>query len=121
MLTAFPEFMLQEDNEVVTDNKAGGMRGHVFDGANGMQMVIWDSTNGAGYCERHSHDYGEYCLILNGEYRLILDGKEEIMLRPGDETYIAPGVEHEGWYTEGYRSIDCFEKKRFTRRADVKK
>ena len=115
MENRYPAFLTQAANEVLTDDMAGGLQGFVFDGADGTQVVFWQSRNGqAGYCEPHSHDYGEYCHVLNGTYRLCMEGRE-ILLQPGDEICIAPGVEHSGWYSADYRAIDGFERHRFER------
>ena len=115
--TTFPAaFLINPANEVATDNMAGGMQGWVFTGANGEQVTLWVTRDGkGGYCEPHSHDYGEYCHVLSGEYRLVLDGEEVCTLKAGDELYMAPGVVHSGWYTGDYRAIDGFEQSRFKR------
>ncbi len=118
--TTFPaEFLMNAANEVKTDNKAGGMKGYIYDGTNGEQMVLWVTRDGkGGYCEPHSHEYGEYCHVLSGEYRLEIDGEEVCTLKAGDELYMEPGLVHSGWYTGDYRAIDGFEKKRFSRCAE---
>ena len=118
--TTFPaEFLMRPENEVVTDQKAGGMKGYIYEGLNGEQLALWVARDGkAGYCEPHSHDYGEYCHVLSGEYRLVLDGVEVCTLKAGDELYMEPGVVHSGWYTGDYRAIDGFEQRRFKRCGD---
>ena len=117
--THFPaEFLMLPSNRIVTDNGAGGLTGWLYDGASGVQIAMWVSDGEAGYCEPHSHDYGEYCLVLRGEYRLVIEGEEVGTLKPGDELYMAPGVVHSGWYTADYRAIDGFECKRFTREGE---
>ncbi len=115
--TTFPAaFLMNPANEIASDSKAGGLKGYLYEGVNGEQIALWVSRDGkAGYCEPHSHDYGEYCHVLSGEYRLVLDGEEVGTLKAGDELYMAPGVVHSGWYTADYRAIDGFEERRFHR------
>lgn len=115
-LTFPAEFLKNSVNEIATDTKAGGLKGYVYEGVDGVQIALWVARGGeGGYCEPHSHDYGEYCHVLSGEYRLVLDGEEVGTLKAGDELYMAPGVVHSGWYTADYRAIDGFEKPRFKR------
>ena len=118
--TLFPApFMMGKANEVLADSRGGGLHGWVYDGADRSQVALWIAEGGkGGYCVPHSHDYAEYCHVLSGWYRLEINGEDAGVLHAGDELYIEPGVVHAGWYSEDYRAIDGFEKRRFNRAGE---
>ena len=102
----FPAFMRRSCNKVKLSKQAGNMEGYVFEGTDGSQMVIWHSRNG-GRSEMHTHDYDEYCVVLQGTFVGSV-GEETITMGPGDECVIPAGVPHDGEYSPDYRAIDAF-------------
>lgn len=82
------------------------MEGYVFDGADGSQMVIWHSKKG-GRSLLHTHDYDEYCIVVQGKFTGIVGGRK-CCLGPGEECYIPAGISHGGVYSKNYRAIDAF-------------
>jgi|LFRM01.1.fsa_nt_gb quercetin dioxygenase-like cupin family protein len=107
----FPDFIRSEKNRV--PEAPEGMEGYVFDGADGSQIVLWENETG-GSVGLHTHDFWEYCLVLDGYYEGIIDGKP-VRLGPGDELVIPPGVPHEGKHSANYRAIDIFSGQRIKR------
>lgn len=112
-LTEFPKFLMHPANAAEVGGPSPGLKGYVFDGKDGSQLVMWTSTEG-GVSHPHSHDYDEYAIIIQGETTCLVDGKE-ITFRAGDECYIPAGVVHSGTFTKGYRAIDGFGGKRVKR------
>jgi len=110
----FPKFMRKPCNAVKLSKRSGNMEGYVFDGADGSQMVIWQSQKG-GRSEMHTHDYDEYCLVVQGTFIGTVGGKK-ITLGPGDEAFIPAGVPHDGAYSANYRAIDAFGGRRVERK-----
>jgi len=109
----FPAFMRRRCNAVRASPQAGGLKGYLFEGADGTQMVIWQSTAG-GKSEMHTHDYDEYAIVVQGTFTGTVGGKK-IKMKAGDECYIPAGVPHDGAYSANYRAIDAFGGKRLQR------
>jgi quercetin dioxygenase-like cupin family protein len=87
-----------------------GMEGSLFLGQNGTQVVFWecDTESEVG---PHSHDFDEYCLVVEGVCTEIVDGTEHV-LRKGDEILIPARSVHSARITPPYRAIDFFGGKR---------
>ena len=117
LLENFPAFLRAEVNEALSDDKSGDMKGYVYDGSDGSQIVLWDCPNG-GVSARHVHDFDEYAIIVSGSYTGFA-GDEKVILNPGDECFIPAGVWHEGTYSKNYRAIDGFANKRVKKKADM--
>lgn len=107
----FPEFIRNNKNRV--PDAPEGMEGFVFDGADGSQVILWENASG-GSVGLHTHDFWEYCYVLEGTYEGIVDGKP-IKLGPGDECLIPPGVPHAGKHSKNYRALDIFGGQRIKR------
>lgn len=116
-LKDFPRFLRHEFNEAAVGGPSPGLSGYVFEGKDGSQLVMWTSTKG-GVSHPHSHDYDEYCIVIQGETTCLVDGKE-ITYRAGDECYIPAGVVHSGTFTPGYRAIDGFGGRRVKRARET--
>ena len=108
----FPGFFTTEANRVATAPNAG-MVGHVFEGADGVQIVFWQCERGGTQPEQ-VHDFWEYALVVEGTFEGLVGGKT-VHLEPGDECVIPPGTPHSGRYSAGYRAIDAFGAKRVER------
>lgn len=83
-----------------------GLRGFLYTGANGAQVVFWESDDGA-VAEEHSHEYDEYCVVVQGTCEETFGGKT-YLLHPGEEIMVPAGVPHKGVMSKGYRAIDVF-------------
>ena len=116
-LDNFPGFMRAEANEALSDDKSGDMRGYVYNGGDGSQIVLWDCPNG-GVSARHVHDFDEYAIVVSGTYTGY-SGDEKVVLNPGDECFIPAGVWHGGSYSTNYRAIDGFACKRVTKKSEL--
>lgn len=112
-MNEFPEFMRRPANAVKSSNQSGGMEGYVFEGADGSQMVIWQTRDG-GRSDLHTHDFDEYCVVVQGAFVGTVGGRA-ITLGPGDECVIPAGVPHGGEYSANYRAIDVFGGRRVER------
>jgi quercetin dioxygenase-like cupin family protein len=112
----FPEFVKNAANAVQTEATISSLEGYVFDGADGSQMVVWESPNG-GKSEMHVHDYDEYAVVVQGTCTSTI-GDEKMVMGPGDECFIPAGVPHDGIYSAKYRAIDVFGAKRVSRRSE---
>ena len=110
----FPDFIRNEKNRI-PETPSEGMEGFIFEGADGSQVVFWESISGSSV-PLHKHDFYEYCLVVEGCYEGIVDGKP-ITLKPGDEFVISPGLLHEGKHSANYRAIDIFGGQRFKRNS----
>lgn len=108
----FPEFFTTKANQVKTVPDAG-MVGHVFEGADGVQLVLWQCEAGGTQPEQ-VHDFWEYALVVEGTFDGVVGGKP-VHLEPGDECVIPPGTKHSGTYSKGYRAIDAFSARRVER------
>ncbi len=111
----FPEFMKHAVNAVASHQKSDGVQGHVFDGVDGSQIVIFECESG-GVSKEHVHEFDEYFVVIQGEYTLGIQG-QEIRLRKGQEYHIPPGVPHDGRFTAGTRTINAFGGKRADRKV----
>lgn len=100
----FPDFFKKEENKV--PNAPEGMEGYFFEGDDGSQVIFWENSSG-GSVGLHSHEYWEYCYVVEGVYEGIVDGKP-VKLGPGEECVIPPGVPHQGKHSANYRAIDIF-------------
>lgn len=112
-MTQFPLFMRRTCNAVKITRQAGGLKGYLFEGVDGSQMVIWQSELG-GKSEMHSHEYDEYAIVVQGVFTGTVGGKK-IRLAAGDECFIPAGVPHDGAYSKNYRAIDAFGGRRVKR------
>jgi hypothetical protein len=99
-LKNFPAFMRRAANAVKVGRRAKGLTGYLFEGVNGVQMVIWTGPAG-GTSERHTHDFDEYAVVITGTFRGTVGGKR-VKLGPGDECYIPAGTPHDGYYSANY-------------------
>lgn len=88
-----------------------GMEGSLFLGQNGSQIVFWECTTETEV-GAHSHDFDEYCVVVEGVCAEIIDGVEHI-LKKGDEILIPAGKVHSARITPPYRAIDFFGGSRF--------
>jgi mannose-6-phosphate isomerase-like protein (cupin superfamily) len=105
-MTEFPQFLCNPANAAAGDEHAQGIRGYLFEGADGSQVVFWQSTDG-GVSPPHTHDFDEYCIVVEGTFRGKIGGRT-VEFGPGQECFIPAGVEHEGVYSSHYRAIDGF-------------
>jgi len=106
----FPTFMLTAANAIPASAQSTGVKGWVFNGADGMQTAYWICEQD-GVSQSHSHDFDEYMAVIDGHYTLIM-GTERYLLGKGDEFHIPPGVAHEGEFVKGTRTFHCFGGKR---------
>lgn len=88
-----------------------GMEGFLFAGQNGTQVVFWECTTETEV-HAHSHDFDEYCIVVEGVCRETIDGKE-LVLKKGDEILIPAGKVHAARISPPYRAIDFFGGTRF--------
>lgn len=109
----FPAFMRHACNAVRIGRRIRGLTGFVYEGADNVQLVIWESRSG-GKSAPHTHDYDEYAVVVAGTFRGTIGGKPVTMV-PGDECRIPAGTPHGGEYSIGYRAIDAFGGKRVER------
>jgi quercetin dioxygenase-like cupin family protein len=100
----FPDFIKKEQNKV--PNAPEGMEGYFFEGADGSQVIFWENQSG-GSVALHTHDFWEYCYVVEGLYEGIVDGKP-VSVGPGDECLVPPGIPHQGKHSSNYRAIDIF-------------
>lgn len=112
-MNQFPDFMKQTCNMVKASDNARGLVGYLFEGVDGTQVVLWESTQG-GTSEMHTHDYDEYAIVVQGSFTGTIGGNK-VTMGPGDECYIPAGVPHDGEYSPNYRAIDAFGGKRLER------
>lgn len=112
-MTEFPKFMRKKCNAVKMTRQAGGLKGYVFEGTDGTQIVFWQGTQG-GTSVMHTHDYDEYAIVVQGTFTGTVGGKK-VTLKAGDECFIPAGVPHDGTYSEDYRAIDAFGGQRVAR------
>jgi quercetin dioxygenase-like cupin family protein len=108
----FPSFFTTPANRVAVPPDAA-MEGFVFEGVDGVQIVIWQCEEG-GVQPEQIHDFWEYALVVEGVFDGEVGGKT-VHLEPGDECVIPPGTKHSGRYSAGYRAIDAFSKHRVDR------
>jgi len=108
----FPEFVMQPADGVANVPDPS-MKGVVFEGTEGTQIVFWQCEEG-GESAEHVHEFWEYAVVVEGSCDCVIDGKP-VHLGPGDECVIPPGIRHSGKYSLGYRAIDAFGGKRVER------
>ncbi len=114
----FPDFMRSPKNRISSATQySKGIRGYVFDGADGSQMAFWTCERD-GVSQEHAHDYDEYFVVIQGEYTLLILN-ERIPLRSGQEYWIPKGVVHAGEYIAGTRTIHAFGGKRCKRESEI--
>ncbi len=106
----FPEFMRRAANSIRTaDQHTPGIKGYIFDGADGSQIAVWTHVGPGGKepC-LDAHDFGEWLVVVQGEYTLEIGGRRRLM-KPGDEALIPAGTPHAGQCGEGVtRTIHAF-------------
>lgn len=112
-MKSFPAFMRRRCNAVKGSRQAGGLKGYVFEGVDGSQMVLWQGVRG-GTSTPHTHDYDEYAIVIQGEFTGTVGGRK-IHLKAGEECFIPAGTPHEGVYSANYRAIDAFGARRVER------
>lgn len=110
----FPEFIMQPLNRVA-NSPDPALQGVVFEGADGTQGVLGECEKG-GESHEHSHDFWEYCVVVEGSFDGLIGGKP-VHCEAGAECVIPPGVKHSGRYSAGYRAIDAFGGRRVERVA----
>lgn len=100
----FPEMIRRSELEV--ESGWEGLRGYMFQGADGSQVIFWECDNEVK-AEPHKHEYDEYCLVIEGVCKETIEEETKI-LKKGDECQIPAGKLH--WATMGpkYRAIDFF-------------
>ncbi len=113
----FPDFMKSEENQIATKSQSKGVKGWVYDGADGSQIAFWICEID-GISKEHIHDYDEYFVVVQGKYTLIIDG-QNINLYKGDEYLIPRNIAHSGKFTAGTRTIHCFGGKRAERAQPI--
>lgn len=109
----FPEFMKNPANAIAAGSQSKGVRGFVFDGADGSQMAFWECDKDGKSLE-HVHEYDEYFIVIQGRYTLIIDGKK-IPVKAGHEYLLPGGVAHAGEFIGGTRTIHAFGGRRAER------
>jgi quercetin dioxygenase-like cupin family protein len=112
-LDRFHDFMKNAANAIDPLSQSQGVKGYVYDGADGSQMAFWESTVDAVSTE-HMHPYDEYFIVVQGEYVLIISG-ERIKVAAGQEYHIPAGVAHAGESLAGTRTIHAFGGRRAER------
>jgi quercetin dioxygenase-like cupin family protein len=100
-------------NAIDSRSQSKGVKGYVFDGADGSQMTFWECSTVVVSVE-HIHPYDEYFVVVQGEYTLIIGGKR-IVVAAGQEYHIPAGVAHAGESPAGTRTIHAFGGKRAER------
>ncbi len=106
----FPDFMRNPANLIrARDQHTPGIRGYIFDGADGSQLAIWTHVGpGVGESGPDVHDFDEWLIVVQGEYRLERDGRG-VLLKAGDEAFIPRGTPHAGRCGDGVtRTIHAF-------------
>ena len=102
----FPDFMKNPANAISSRSQSKGVKGYVFDGADGSQMAFWECESNVESSD-HVHEFDEYFIVVQGLYTLIING-QRIPVRAGQEYVIAKGVLHAGESVAGTRTIHAF-------------
>ena len=110
----FPDFMRNEANAIDSKYQSNGVKGYVYDGIDGSQMVFWTCTKD-GDSDEHVHEYDEYMVVVQGQYDVIFRDKL-VEVKAGQEIYIPKGIPHAGKYIIGTRTIHAFGGKRANRK-----
>lgn len=105
--------MMGPANLIASKSQSKGVKGWVYDGADGKQMAYW-ICEADGKSAEHVHPYDEYFIVVQGEYVLIISGKR-ISVRAWEEYFIPKNVPHAGEFIAGTRTIHCFGGKRAER------
>jgi quercetin dioxygenase-like cupin family protein len=103
--------------ELQVGARLAGMQGSLFLGQNGSQVVFWECTAEADVAP-HSHDFDEYCVVVEGTCTETIDGREHILSK-GDEILIPAGHVHSARISPPYRAIDFFGGSRFRYARDA--
>lgn len=98
--------MKNKRNAINPRFQSRGVKGYVYDGADGSQMTQWTCKKD-GISKEHTHEYDEYFVVVHGKYTLILGGKK-ITLGTGQEYFIPRGAPHAGEFVAGTRTIHAF-------------
>lgn len=109
----FPDFMKNSANAIDPRSQSKGVKGYIFDGADGSQMAFWECSTDVVSAE-HVHPYDEYFTVVQGEYTLMIGG-ERIKVAAGQEYHIPAGLPHAGESPAGTRTIHAFGGKRAER------
>jgi mannose-6-phosphate isomerase-like protein (cupin superfamily) len=109
----FPLFMKNQANAIASGSQSKGVRGYVYDGADGSQMAFWE-CDVDGKSLEHVHSYDEYFIVVQGCYTLIMGGKK-IPVSAGQEYLLPAGTAHAGEFVGGTRTIHAFGGKRAER------
>lgn len=107
----YPDFMNKDCNIVKLDISETDGSGILFEAADGSQTVFWDFPK-RGSVGEHSHDFDEYCVVIQGTMTEIVGGKK-ILMKAGDELMVPAGVPHSGEWSDNYRALDVFGGRRF--------
>jgi quercetin dioxygenase-like cupin family protein len=113
MMDAFPAFMTSSANEIASHQRSPGVKGYLFDGADGSQMAVFQCAED-GVSKEHVHDFDEYFLVVQGEYTLGI-GDQRIGLTAGMEYLIPSHTPHDGVFIAGTRTIHAFGGRRAER------
>ena len=116
-MTGFPEFLKNPINAVRDEDQSPGVKGYIFDGLDGSQVILWESQVGVE-SDEHVHDFDEYFVIVEGEYSGVVGGRT-VSLKAGDELLVPRGTPHSGKFPAGSRFIYAFSGRR-ARRAPKK-
>ncbi len=109
-LDDFPEFMRSAANLIrAGDQHTPGIKGYIFDGADGSQVAIWTHVGPSGKEPNlDAHEFDEWLVVVQGEYLLEVAGVRRLM-KPGDEALIPAGSSHAGQCGDGVtRTIHAF-------------
>jgi len=109
----FPDFMRNKRNAIDQRFQSNGVEGYIYDGADGSQMAHWTCRKN-GTSKEHTHEYDEYCVVVQGGYTLIIGGRS-ILLEAGKEYFIPKGAPHAGEFIAGTRTIHAFGGRRAER------
>jgi quercetin dioxygenase-like cupin family protein len=112
-MDAFPSFMTRPADEIASHQRSSGVKGFLFDGADGSQMAVFQCAEG-GVSKEHVHDFDEYFLVVQGEYTLGMGGRR-IRMTAGMECLIPRNTPHDGAFVAGTRTIHAFGGKRAER------
>ena len=113
----FPEFMKTAGNLISAGSQSKGVKGWVYEGADGKQMAYWICEID-GESDEHMHEYDEYFTVVQGRYTLVINGRRIEVCR-GEEYFIPKNIPHAGEFIAGTRTIHCFGGKRAERARNV--
>lgn len=110
--------MKSDGDLIAASSQSKGVKGWVYDGADGNQMAYW-ICEVDGESKEHTHDYDEYFTVVQGKYTLIIAGQSIDVCR-GDEYFIPKHVPHAGKFISGTRTIHCFGGNRAKRAQPIR-